>query len=633
MKRGQRVLIPLAMVLLAYLLRTYTLDWQSFWIDEAHAVYFIAHPLPETLRLIISPRYNGPLYFLLLWGWRQVTGNSDFALRYFSDLCSVLTVAVMWRLTRAWFRPRVAAWTSLLLAISPFAIWYAQETKMYALHMLLATLSTLFLTRALRAKKSWPWWLSYGVTINLLGYSHFFGAFTIAAQAVIVLLVTARRARLRRAYLITMGLVLLPYLPIVRFALRVLPHFQIVDISKGFVPLRFMVQDLAAEYTLRLSRIYVVHQAYLLVPLTLLLAAGLWIAARRSWQTGVWVGGLLLLPTAIFYPISFKVPVFSPKYLCASFPYFILTLALSLEWLAQRRRELAWAGLVGMIAVAGWANGRILLDPRLQRTDWRGAAQYLAAHAQADDAIVCFADYIHRPLNRYYHGAAPVLRFKADPYHPEDYYRGNLDDAHRRVMWLVLHQDQTMAPQHRLREAAAARYPLITDIYPNAGQIAILGYSVHWRHESLPPSAVPLEARFANGLALVGYQVDATRLPPTDNNFHPPSNWIHVITYWQVWRDAPSGFTPYVHLLGADGGVWGGELQRPPTVFDFDPPAQWGNAVVEAHYDVNLNPVTPPGTYRLVVGLTSADGQPIPLSDGSPEAALRPIEITAPSRW
>ncbi len=623
--------IPLGVVLLAYLLRTYTLDWQSFWIDEAHVVYFISHPLGETLHLIISPRHNGPLYFLLLWGWRQIAGNSDFALRYFSDLCSVLTVAVMWRLARSWFSSRVAGWTGLLLAIAPFAIWYGQEAKMYALHMLLATLAALFLTRALRASKSWPLWLAYGVTINLLGYSHFFGAFTIAAQALIVLLVTARQARRRRAYLLTMGIVALPYLPIVSFALHLLPTFHLQDISKGFMPLHFMLQELAAEYTLRVSRIYVVHQAALLIPLTFLLLVGLWTAWRRCWQVGLWVSGLLLLPTLIFYPISFKVPVFSPKYLSASFPYFILTLALALEWLYQRRRALAALGLLGMITVAGWENGRILTDPRLQRTDWRGAARYLAAHVQPDDAIVCFADYIHRPLNRYYHGPAPVLRFKADPYHPEAYYQGNLDEAGRHTMWLVLHQDQTMAPQHRLREAAAARYPQITAIYPNDGQIAILGYSVHWRHETLPAAAVPLEARFSNGLALVGYQVDATRLPPTDNNFHPPSNWLHVTTYWRVWRDAPTAFTPYVHLTDASGGVWGGELPRPPTVFDFDPPAQWGAAIVEAHYDVNLNPVTPPGTYRLAVGLTDAAGNPIPLTSGDADVTLRDIEITPPT--
>ncbi len=617
--------VPLVALLLAYLLCTFSLDAQSFWVDEAHAFYFVDHPLRETVRLIISPRHNGPLYFLLLWGWRQVAGGSDFALRYLSDLCFVLTTAVLWRLGRCWFDEQVAGLAALLWAIAPFALWYGQEAKMYALHMLLAALSTLSLVRAMGGGR-WTRWLAYGVTLNLLGYSHFFGAFTIVTQGVLLLVTARRRARLR--YLVTMAVVFVLYLPVVRFALTLLPRFQLQDISKGFMPLHHILQEMAADFTLRVSRLYVVHPLRLWIPLAMLLALGTVEAWRRGRCQGAWVTGWLVLPTLIFYPVSFKVSVFATRYLSASFPPFVLTLALALFRLRRYGRVWAWGGLVGMVCVAGWANVRLLTDPRLQRTDWRGAADYLTAHVHSDDVIVCFADYVHRPLNRYYRGSAPVLRFKANPYAPEAYYDVEVEGRH--ALWLVLHQDQAMAPHHRLREVAAARYPLITELYPNAGQIAVLGYSVRWRHEGLPAGATPLTARFENGLALVGYAVDAVRLPPVDvRGFHPPSNWLHVVTYWQRWRpDVGRDFAPYVHLVDGEGGVWGSELARTPTVFDFDPPDGWSEAVVEAHYDVNLNPATPPGMYELVVGMRQGDETPIPLTDGAVEVLLRLIEIT-----
>ena len=265
----------------------------------------------------------------------------------------------------------------------------------------------------------------------------------------------------------------------------------------------------------------------------------------------------MTLPIAIFYPISLRVPVFSPKYLSATFPFFVMTLALALEALRRFWRPLIWAGLIGMVIVAGWANVRILTQPMYQRTNWRAAAAFLETHARPDDCIVGFADYIHRPINRYYAGAAPVYRFRADAYQPEEYY----DDLERqgcRALWLVLHQDQAMAPHNRLREAAGLRYPQITGVYPNNGQIAILGYSLDWRHATLPEHAalLPQAPQFENGLALVGYHVDTTALPPTDNLLHPPSNWLHVTTYWQMRGDigARSGRVCPVHSSGRCAG-------------------------------------------------------------------------------
>lgn len=616
------MLIPLLALLLACLLRVPTLDWQSFWVDEVQSAYFVQRPLIETIKLVISPEHNGPLYYLLLWFWQWLTGPTDFAMRYLSTLSSVLTVAALWRMGATLVNRRVAGFAALLLAMAPFAIWFAQEARTYALHMLLATLSTLFLIQAIRHNR-WPLWVGYAVSLNLLAYSHFFGAFAVAAQGIIAVGVTLRQWPRLRSYLATMLVVTLLYLPLIQFALRILPGFQLQDISKGFMPLHIMLFEYAAEYTLRLSRLYVIHPWPLLAPLAAFLLLGLIHAWRAHRRAAPWITGMLLLPTLIFYPISFKVPAFSPKYLSAAFPFFILTLALALEGLRRWWKPLAWAGLAVMATTAAWANIRILTEPELQRSDWRAAAAYLDTHGAPDDVIVGFAHYAtERMLLRYYDGPLPVLRFKHKPYEPEEYYLA-LRDQNYHTLWLVLHQDQAMAPHNRLEEAAGALFPKITGVYPNNGNIAILGYSLRWRHVALPDGVTPVEAQFANGLALAGYHVDATALPPTDKLLHPPSNWLHVATYWQRVVPAAAApapdFTVYVRLVDASGGVWGGELQRPPTVFHFDPPAAWGDGdLIEAHYDVNLNPVTPPGVYQLIVGI----------ENDAAIATLREIEIT-----
>jgi hypothetical protein len=48
--------------------------------------------------------------------------------------------------------------------------------------------------------------------------------------------------------------------------------------------------------------------------------------------------------------------------------------------------------------------------------------------------------------------------------------------------------------------------------------------------------------------------------------------------------------------------------------------------------DVNLNPVTPAGQYRLVLRIVGADGQPRPVNEppGATSVVLSAITITAP---
>ncbi len=631
MRRRQRFALLGSLTLLAYLLRTVSLNVQSFWLDEFYAVWFIDRPFTEALRLIVTPDNNGPLYFLLLWPWHRLTGDSDFAVRYLSTLFSVLTVGTLWQLGRHWFNQRAAAWAALLFTLSPFAIWFSQEAKMYALHMFLTTLSTLLLVRALH-KSTVGRWLSYGLSINLVGYSHFFGAFAIAAQGLITLVVTGRRWRKRGAYLLTMLLVALPYLPVIRFALRAFPTLEITDPSKRFVPPGKGLRSLMTAYALRQGSNET--PTWILILTGALLIVGLVEAWRRGWRRGLWLTGMLSLPFVLFYAVAFKLRVFDPKYLSAIFPFFVLTSALVIE--AVRRVHFAPTLLCVALLVTplGYTHVRDLTQPDVQRTDWRYVADYLERYARPNDVIVTYVDYVDRLLRRYYDGSADVRPYPYDPATPELLY-DELEAEARSNLWLVLHHDRVFAPDHRLVEVAQARYPQITGHYPTLGQIRLLGYNLRWRHSTLPNYVTPQEARFANGLALAGYIVSEDTLPPTEKVAHPPSNWIPVTTYWQRWSEpgTEESHNPVLLLQGPQGGIWGRSLERRPTVFERDPPKDWPEeTVIEIHDDVNLNPATPPGTYRLLVTFETEAGEiSLGQDESTTQVLLQEIEILPPS--
>ena len=117
-----------------------------------------------------------------------------------------------------------------LLAISPLAVQYSQEVRMYALAGLLAAASSwagLALLRALQDEKAGRWRLlgltvGYGLLAAALLYTHYYGALVVAAQqlyAGLVLLLT-RRWRIVPFCGLASGFAALLFLPWLPVALR-----------------------------------------------------------------------------------------------------------------------------------------------------------------------------------------------------------------------------------------------------------------------------------------------------------------------------------------------------------------------------------------------------------------------------
>jgi uncharacterized membrane protein len=140
----------------AFLLRTVNLTGQSLWRDEVDAIRFSNWPLPQLVAGLFQEGHNGPLFFLGLRFWRNITGNSEFALRYPSALLGALAVPLGFVLARQFgFSRRVALLLGLLLATSPYLVWYGQEAKMYALLLVLVALTRASVAIADTDRRRW----------------------------------------------------------------------------------------------------------------------------------------------------------------------------------------------------------------------------------------------------------------------------------------------------------------------------------------------------------------------------------------------------------------------------------------------------------------------------------------------
>ncbi len=207
----------------------------DLWADEVLSVNIAKLPLS---RLSGALRHDGapPLYYAGLHIWMRVFGTGNAAVRAFSGFAGALTLVPVYFIgrrldQRRWNRGArdgslIVAWSAvLLLALSPFAIRYSTEARMYALVMLFVTVGYLAVVRAFE-RPSLLRLLIVAVLTGLLLYTHYWAFSLLGVVGVVVAAVAWRgTAERRRAALAILGalavggLTFLPWLPAFRFQL------------------------------------------------------------------------------------------------------------------------------------------------------------------------------------------------------------------------------------------------------------------------------------------------------------------------------------------------------------------------------------------------------------------------------
>jgi hypothetical protein len=104
--------------------------------------------------------------------WTSFFGYSEGIVRLFSALFGIGTVILCYKLGKEIFNQEVGLWTSLLISLSPFHIWYAQEARSYSLSSFLILTSVYLLIIALKRDKL-KYWLGYFIISTLSFYTSY----------------------------------------------------------------------------------------------------------------------------------------------------------------------------------------------------------------------------------------------------------------------------------------------------------------------------------------------------------------------------------------------------------------------------------------------------------------------------
>lgn len=415
--------IVLAILLLAFSLRILKLDGQSLWWDETLTVYGSNQDMISLLQGILERRVHPPLFYVLMHFWLLV-GKEQFVVQTFAVFWGTLSVAAIYPVGRMVGGHKAGVCSTLLLAVSPYAIWYSQEARMYSLTAFLVLIANYFLMKTLREDHS-KYWIGYSAFTLLAIWTHHICLFIIPAQLAFVILNRGTHRTELRACLTSITLIGLLYLP---WVVTIFATGGFHNAAIGWVPFP-QLQDLFwTPYVFTLGSTSDPHHlSNILVVLLCLSLVGLSLFLVRKPSTEdhqrsgriflaywLFVPAILVFLISLDMPISQKRSIYMDRYFTLLLPAYIALVACGLSAISKLRKELGLLALLIVLMPTLVSLRNLYFDERYFRDDWRGAVRYIQQEGGPDDPILMKPSFFI-PVQYYYEGTPIPWVFIPEP--------------------------------------------------------------------------------------------------------------------------------------------------------------------------------------------------------------------------
>ncbi|MEH2294232.1 glycosyltransferase family 39 protein [Nostoc sp.] len=158
MKQSKYYFVVFLIIIISIFLRFCLLQNQSLWFDQGWSLALSdGTTFQENLFQIVNREAGDksqPLYYLVLFYWRSAFGDSKFAIRSLSALLGVGSVITIFFTSLRVYGKTHALWSSMILAVSSFSVFYSQDARPYALLIFIASLQIYFFSYSMAEDKS-----------------------------------------------------------------------------------------------------------------------------------------------------------------------------------------------------------------------------------------------------------------------------------------------------------------------------------------------------------------------------------------------------------------------------------------------------------------------------------------------
>lgn len=599
-----------ALLLLGFGLRVFRLQRHNLWGDEAFSLAYSKQPLGQVLAA--GAETHPPLYHALLHFWVSFTGQSLFVMRFFSVLPGVLLLALLFVLGRRMLGAPGGLLAAGLCTVSSFAVYYSQETRMYAWVACFCTLAMYADARWQRAReRRWPA-LFVGATLAAV-FTHYYAFFVLFAQNLYRFVKRRENPRIWPAWLRGQLLIALAYLP---WALAQI-EFIGTKASTRWDALGVGGMDVVWAGTL--SAFGVGHTVSplgrwlgiaLLVPMAIGLRGGMqrsrWDSALAYWLFVPLLGAWLLGPLMPFY---------FPRYLIVVLAPYLLLLVGGLR-ASARPLAILWLLLA---LLANWRSLRnYFSDPVYAKGGYGDLMAYVDAHRLPGDGLL-LQNGAQAPLYDYY-GLQEPLAYNMPPWDDAEMQPLlQLVSAEHERIWLLMYGDPAgYDPEYELErwlhQRAFRAYH--GDYVDGSLDLFVQGEIV--------PRSVP-EVRFGDVIALTGFNLA--------EGGSATGGTLRLALAWRALRQIERDFTAFVHLVDGDGKLWAQVDSQP--LGGTHPTSRWqpGETVID-RVALPIAADMPPGEYLLQAGWYDlASMQRLPAGGARSlvdRAQLGAVKITSP---
>jgi uncharacterized membrane protein len=436
----------IAIVLVGAGLRLYLIADRSLWLDEAFSVWMGGQPLGAMWRYLVQLDQHPPLYYTLLHFWMRL-GDGEAVVRGFSALWSILTLPVIYAIGARVGGRRLGLLATLILALAPLHIEYAQDARMYAMLTFSASVALLCAVQLLETPQNREprtedqserrgsrltlrvpvhgsharWWLGLIVFTTLTMFGHntaltfplALGLFIAGGFGVPALLRRARgadaspHARRLRDWSLALGASLLLWLPWLPGML-----VQVRRVDEEFwipAPTFMSVATTWRDFISAFSPGGAVMAATLLA-VGVLALLGAWRLRRRPELLALLLL-LIAVPFAAELLVSLRRPIYYTRTLIwASIPFYLLVAAGLLQLCFRPLIAVATLALVLL-------NGASLVNyyRNFEPEGWREAAGWLAPQVRDGDIILFNAGWTQIPFDYYYRRVGPPAELRGLP--------------------------------------------------------------------------------------------------------------------------------------------------------------------------------------------------------------------------
>ena len=332
-----------------------------------------------------------PLDYVLMKTVILFFGKADWVLRMPACLFGVASIPVFYYFSCSIVEQKTALVAAALLSLSPVAVYYSQEARMYSFFLFLSLISFITVLR-LANKNSFTYSLLLGAVNGLLFLLHYFAIFVIASEMIFlmfVLLCSAekrRRAELLAASLVVSFFLFLPWLPF--FLVQISTHGEVgyalnadIDFFKTILSRFSTDKSYTDAWTYSYSVVFFTS-----------IALAWWKKDRKI----LFVALSVFVILGTLFGMTFFKKMVTPQNAIFLLPLFLLVCAYGITSALDFLKINFKLSIAISILLAVWpAVLYHSAGPKGQKQPWKDACEYIRQHSDGKEKI-----FITDPVNR-----------------------------------------------------------------------------------------------------------------------------------------------------------------------------------------------------------------------------------------